>query len=122
MAKKSRIFTVYDAMDFPDYEFQPYPKMLYHPMGEQEIENQGQMENMPWGPELRNRTYRVKTALAVDKEAEVKLLNEGWHLTLEQSKLAREGKGVASLQEKEQEAIATVTAARPMPKKPAGLE
>lgn len=77
---KKRIFTVYDLMDFRDNEHKEYPKILYHPTGEEEILTHGNIENTVYGPELRNQQTTVKSRTVRNKAEEEEAIAAGWHL------------------------------------------
>ncbi len=114
MAKAKRIFTVYDQLEFPEYEYKAFPKMLFHPKGELEVLNQGEIQNMPWGPEVRNRTYRMKHLIVQDEAEKAKALKAGWH---ESEAEAEEARG-------DEPTLKDLESSRPLgqrPQKPAAL-
>lgn len=78
---KRRIFTVFDTMDFKDNERKEFPKLMYHPTGEEEVLTHGTLENTLYGPELRNQQTAVKNRTVRNAAEEAAAKEEGWHLT-----------------------------------------
>lgn len=96
---RNKIFTVYDMMedkgvfssnpanaDSRDKEGQSlyngpvqYPKMLYHPLGEQKIIEPERQEMGPFGPVRIPAKYEMISVVAKSEAEEAKLVSEGWH-------------------------------------------
>lgn len=56
-----------------------YPKMLYHPKGEQRVTEPEKLEPTPIGPVRVPARYEMISAIAENAEAEAALRAEGWH-------------------------------------------
>ena len=91
MAKRSR-YTVYDMLDekgvFEEnpanpcagsrYVKQNYPKMFYHPKGEERIVQRAEVIATPAGHEKVGELRQMITKIAENEEEADKLLSEGW--------------------------------------------
>lgn len=74
LRKVKRVFTIYDRMEFPEYEFEQFPMMLYHPEGlrthEKSVDKDGALKKGP-GQFL---------FVGVENETELAaMLEQGWH-------------------------------------------
>lgn len=92
MARKNR-YTVYDLMDdkgvfeknpanaiSPNYTGpQEYPKMLYHPKGEERVTQKAEIVVTPLGPEKVGEQRELKYVIVNSLEEEEVKLSEGWH-------------------------------------------
>lgn len=94
-----RGYTIYDHMTFPEYQYRDYPKMFYHPKGEQEIIERGQtvmmpsaIPGMPPSPMQVGERKDVITKLAQNSHEEAMLRQQGWHDHPGKAVAAREGK------------------------------
>ena len=56
-----------------------FPKMFYHPKGEEEIVVPASVEQTPWGPQKMNEQRSIKTAIASNAEEALALEADGWH-------------------------------------------
>lgn len=56
-----------------------YPKMLYHPKGEERILQEGEIINTPIGPKLIMQQRELIWQIANNSEEEAALLAAGWH-------------------------------------------
>ncbi len=56
-----------------------YPKMLYHPQGEQRETSPGEWLNTPNGPKLVGQQFELIYQIAKTEEEAQALLAEGWH-------------------------------------------
>lgn len=57
-----------------------YPKMLFHPKGEERILQEGEVINTPLGPKLIMQQRELIWKLAKDSDEEALLRTEGWHI------------------------------------------
>lgn len=109
MARNSRRFTIYDMMEdkgvFDQNPANPtargsdglsiykgpvqYPKMLYHPTGEQRILAPAEAISTPFGPKLVGEQKAIIHRVVADAEEEASLAAEGWHQTPRDAMLAR---------------------------------
>ena len=100
MARGPKRFTVFDMMEEKGiFEANPanpyarnidnqsiyagpvaYPKMLYHPKGEERIIVQATLEMTPLGPAWRGEQRELIWTIADDAKMEKELLDAGWHL------------------------------------------
>ena len=97
MAQKHR-FTIFDALDAQGYfDANPanpgsrntegmlyqgpveYPKMFYHPQGDQRVTVPGEAISTPFGPKIVGEQKELIWKIAQNAEDEAKLLAEGWH-------------------------------------------
>lgn len=110
MARRNALHTIYHAMDAAGYfdsnpanvqsrdaDNQPlyvgpveFPKMLYHPDGESEITNPGEVIVTPFGPKIVGEQKQMIYRIVKDAKEEAKLRAEGWHLSA-QVALGRSG-------------------------------
>lgn len=58
---------------------QRYPKMFYHPKGEERITRPADVMVTPMGPKLVGEERQIITKIAKNEEEEKKLRTEGWH-------------------------------------------
>lgn len=100
MAKQLAIHTVYHVMERQGaFESNPanmgsrdqitgesifkgpvqYPKMLYHPLGEQVEINPGEWVDTPRGPALRGQMFEIINRVVNNRAEEAALRAEGWH-------------------------------------------
>jgi len=56
-----------------------YPKMLFHPQGEEEIIYQGDVINTPYGPQKIMEQRAIIHKIAHNQAEEEALIAEGWH-------------------------------------------
>lgn len=75
--KKQKMFNFYDRLEFPKYEHQPYPRMLYHP-SETVMVSRGEVQQTPFGPEVMNQKFAVKTLIVKSEAEEKDALKAGW--------------------------------------------
>lgn len=75
--KKQKMFDFYQRLDFPKYEHQPYPRMLYHP-SETIMVSRGEVQQTPFGPEVMNQKFAVKTLIVKNEAEEKDALKAGW--------------------------------------------
>lgn len=57
-----------------------YPKMVYHPKGEERIVQEGEVINTPLGPKLIMQQRELIWRLVENKAEEAAALKDGWHL------------------------------------------
>lgn len=100
MARRANRFTVYDAMEAKgDFDSNPansfardsvtgdsiykgpveYPKMLYHPTGNEKIVVPAEIVNTPFGPQRLGEQKRLINVIVKNEEEEGKFLSDGWH-------------------------------------------
>lgn len=99
MPPRGKRFSIYDAMEDAGYfavnpanresrdtEGQPlykgpveFPKMLYHPLGEEIITVPATAENTPFGPRMLGEQRELISKIVNDEREETTLLAEGWH-------------------------------------------
>lgn len=73
--RAKRQFTIYDKMEFEPYEYQPFPRMLYHPAG-----MRSSYPTVDKDGALRGKLGPFQAVFA-ETEAEVELmLKQGWHV------------------------------------------
>ena len=56
-----------------------FPKMFYHPEGDEDIIVPASVEQTPWGPQKMNEQRAIKTKLAQNEDEEKALRAAGWH-------------------------------------------
>lgn len=99
MARRQNRFTVYDMLEAkgafesnpanidsrgPEGEMLykgpiPYPKMMYHPLGERKMIAPGEIITTPMGPKIVGQQFEIVNR-TVQTEAEERVLREaGWH-------------------------------------------
>jgi hypothetical protein len=92
MARKNR-YTIFDLMDdrgvfeknpanavSPQYAGPiPYPKMLYHPMGELRVTQKSETLMTPYGPKEVGEQKELISRIVQDAEEEEVARAEGWH-------------------------------------------
>lgn len=105
--------TIYDAMEqkgvfrsnpanvdaigddgIPMYKKANFPRMYYHPKGEQEVYEKSVMQITPWGPQPSPERKRLITRVAKDEAEGADLEAEGWWRHPAQADAVREGKPV----------------------------
>lgn len=98
MGRPQRRFTVYDVMEskgmFEDnpanvgardaqgldkYKKAEYPRMLYHPKGEERVTKPAEAVATPFGPRWVGEQKELIWKIVNDPSEETKLLKEGWH-------------------------------------------
>lgn len=99
MARRSKRFTIYDAMEEAGiFEANPantfavdpvtkqsifvraeYPKMLYHPLGEERITVPAEEVMTPFGPKRLNQQVELISRIVQTEGEEEKWLTQGWH-------------------------------------------
>lgn len=100
MPRRDRRFTVYDAMEAagafdgntanrasPQFEEKggasqaivQYPKMFYHPKGEERVTNPGEIIVTPLGPKLVGQQKELIYTAANNKAEADALRKQGWH-------------------------------------------
>jgi hypothetical protein len=94
MAKQhNKSFTIYDVMEangvFSDNPAnadaatyagpQQYPRMLYHPKGEEKVTNQGEVLVTAFGPKMVNVQKELISKIVNNKAEEDEALAQGWH-------------------------------------------
>lgn len=57
-----------------------YPKMLYHPTGEERVIQEGEVISTPMGPKLIMQQRELVNKIVNNEEEEKKLRAEGWHI------------------------------------------
>lgn len=86
-------YTVYDVMEAkkvfqqnpansssPVHKRQDFPKMLYHPKGEERIVVPGVQELTPWGEKrMVGQQFEIINRVVVDAVEEAEWLRKGWH-------------------------------------------
>lgn len=68
-----------------------YPKMFYHPQGEERITKAAEVQVTPMGPKLVNEQKEIIWQLARNERDAKALLAEGWHEHPADAIAAREG-------------------------------
>lgn len=58
---------------------QEFPKMLYHPKGEERITKPGEAVMTHFGPKMVGEEKQLISRIVETKEEEIALLKEGWH-------------------------------------------
>lgn len=58
---------------------QPYPKMMYHPLGEEKVIRQAEAQVTPFGPRLCNEQREMVSKIVNSKAEEKELVLSGWH-------------------------------------------
>lgn len=79
------------ANGLPAYKKQLFPKMVYHPKGEQRITNPAEVIATPLGPKRVGEQRELIWKIAEDQEAYSALKAEGWHDTPTDAIAARGG-------------------------------
>lgn len=99
MARRQNRFTIYDAMEAqgvfdsnPANQFSKdsnglglykgpieYPKMLYHPTGEERVVKAAEAIATPFGPKMVGEEKRMISQTVNSKEEEDELRKQGWH-------------------------------------------
>lgn len=93
MARRQNVrHSIYDVMEdvgvfdsnpanvsSPEYKKAEYPRMFYHPMGEEKITRPAEIVQTPIGPQAVGEQREMIYALANDEEEEKKFRLEGWH-------------------------------------------
>lgn len=58
---------------------QPFPKMLYHPDGEEKVVNPGRLEMTTLGPQICGTLKELIFVTVNDRKEEREFLEQGWH-------------------------------------------
>jgi len=74
-----------DAQGLPIYKKQLFPKMLYHPQGEERITRPADAISTPFGPKLVGEQRELISRIVGSEEELAEWLEKGWHETPRQA-------------------------------------